>query len=33
MSLAIIDKADFTFTPDTAVVHMASALDKPVIGI
>lgn len=33
MSLAIIDVADFTFTPDTAVVHMASALNKPVIGI
>ena len=33
MSLAIIDIADFTFTPDTAVVHMASALNKPVIGV
>ncbi|SMY36982.1 Glycosyltransferase family 9 (heptosyltransferase) [Photobacterium malacitanum] len=33
ISLAIIDIADFTFTPDTAVVHMASALNKPVIGI
>ncbi|OBU16658.1 hypothetical protein BTN98_17240 [Photobacterium aquimaris] len=33
VSLAIIDIADFTFTPDTAVVHMASALNKPVIGI
>ena len=33
VSLAIIDIADFTFTPDTAVVHMASALNKPVIGV
>lgn len=33
MSLAIINIADFTFTPDTAVVHMASAINKPVIGV
>ncbi|PSV19994.1 hypothetical protein C0W44_13370 [Photobacterium leiognathi subsp. mandapamensis] len=33
MSLAIIDIADFTFTPDTAVVHMGTAIDKPIIGV
>lgn len=33
MSLAIIDKVDFTFTPDTAVVHMGTAINKPIIGV
>ncbi|HIF9278060.1 TPA: glycosyltransferase family 9 protein [Photobacterium damselae] len=31
--LAIINFADFVFTPDTAIIHMASALNKATIGI
>ncbi len=33
MSLSIIASVDFTFTPDTAVVHMGSAINKPIIGV
>ena len=32
-TLAILSLSDFCFTPDTSVVHMASAIDSPILAI
>jgi ADP-heptose:LPS heptosyltransferase len=32
-TLALLSLSDFCFTPDTSVVHMASAVNKPVLAI
>ncbi len=33
LSIALIRRADLVFTPDTGTVHIASALEKPVLAI